>query len=264
MNKIEEKFSYDAHGHSKYSDGLNGPSAIIAAALARNLDIIGLSDHDTVAGLPAFLAAADAANANGHKILAVPSIEVSTKEGHVLVAVPDRDKAENLLTTYKSHGPAPHALDLIEKSVEAYDAICILVHPNFKHISSLQYGVIDFIARTCSNEAIDHLGIEMHNWMTMVFLNEYKHNTYATNHFNNEWGFAEFSGTDYHRSTDVGRAATGVALTELTPEALITAVRERKTSVAQKGEQSLGELAVNISLSVILHLSSKAKLALKS
>ena len=48
----------DLHTHSVYSDGTYTPAQLLAEAQQRGLSAIALTDHNTVAGLPDFLAAA--------------------------------------------------------------------------------------------------------------------------------------------------------------------------------------------------------------
>jgi 3',5'-nucleoside bisphosphate phosphatase len=73
----------DLHVHSTASDGTLPPEGVIEAAHAGGLHLVALTDHDTVAGVPA---AAEAARGLGMELL--PGIEVSaTWEGgevHVL------------------------------------------------------------------------------------------------------------------------------------------------------------------------------------
>jgi len=72
----------DLHLHSTASDGALEPGALVAAAAAGRLDVIALTDHDTIAGVPAALAAA------GTRIEIIPGIELSTthrgREIHIL------------------------------------------------------------------------------------------------------------------------------------------------------------------------------------
>ncbi len=71
----------DLHLHSTASDGMLSPGGLVVAAAGR-LDLIALTDHDTVAGIPAALAAA------AGRIEVVPGIELSTthdgRELHIL------------------------------------------------------------------------------------------------------------------------------------------------------------------------------------
>ena len=63
----------DLHTHSTYSDGTLPPSGLLAGAEAAGLRAIALTDHNTVAGLPAFLEAA-----REYSVEAVPGAEFST------------------------------------------------------------------------------------------------------------------------------------------------------------------------------------------
>lgn len=73
----------DLHTHSTYSDGTLTPAQLISLAREKKLSAITLSDHNTVAGLPLFLEAAE-----GSGVEAVPGIEFSTEyegtELHIL------------------------------------------------------------------------------------------------------------------------------------------------------------------------------------
>ena len=72
----------DLHTHSVFSDGTYAPGEIVAEAKRRGL-IVALTDHNTAAGLPEFM---DAAQKLG--VTAVPGVEFSTehegKELHLL------------------------------------------------------------------------------------------------------------------------------------------------------------------------------------
>ncbi len=73
----------DLHTHSVFSDGTCTPTELIEKGEKIGLSAIALTDHNTVAGLPEFLAAA-----KGKKIVPVPGVEISTDyngtELHVL------------------------------------------------------------------------------------------------------------------------------------------------------------------------------------
>lgn len=77
------KHCCDLHTHSCCSDGTHTPAEIVDLAVHAGLSAVALTDHNTVAGLPSFLSAAD-----GKDILAVPGVEISTgwngKELHIL------------------------------------------------------------------------------------------------------------------------------------------------------------------------------------
>lgn len=73
----------DLHLHSTASDGQLDPAGVVRAALAARLDVIALTDHDTVAGVSAALEAA-----RDRSIDVIPALEVSStwegSEVHVL------------------------------------------------------------------------------------------------------------------------------------------------------------------------------------
>jgi predicted metal-dependent phosphoesterase TrpH len=78
----------DLHTHSNRSDGTDSPADLVQRAHEREIDVLGLTDHDTTEG---WQAAADAAE--GMDVTLVRGIEVScTFEGygvHLLAYLPD-------------------------------------------------------------------------------------------------------------------------------------------------------------------------------
>ncbi|GAA0669949.1 PHP domain-containing protein [Kitasatospora atroaurantiaca] len=62
----------DLHAHSTASDGTDSPAELIAAAVAAGLDVVALTDHDTVAG---HAEAAEAVRGTG--LTLVPGAELS-------------------------------------------------------------------------------------------------------------------------------------------------------------------------------------------
>lgn len=73
----------DLHVHSVFSDGTDSPEQLIRQAEKKGLAAIALCDHNTVSGLPAFMAAAE-----NSPVEAVPGVEFSTqhrdRELHIL------------------------------------------------------------------------------------------------------------------------------------------------------------------------------------
>jgi 3',5'-nucleoside bisphosphate phosphatase len=67
---------FDLHLHSHVSDGRVSPVELVRGALDGGLDVIALTDHDTAAGVPEAVAAAE-----GTRLFVVPGIEVSTRHG---------------------------------------------------------------------------------------------------------------------------------------------------------------------------------------
>lgn len=70
----------DSHIHSEYSpDSSSKIDDILKVANKRNIEIIAISDHNTVDGTSEVLA-----KTRNTDILAIPSIEISSTQGHIL------------------------------------------------------------------------------------------------------------------------------------------------------------------------------------
>ena len=66
---------FDLHIHSNASDGSLAPADVVEGACAGNLDVIAITDHDTVAGVTAAMAAA------AGRIRVLTGIEISSQCG---------------------------------------------------------------------------------------------------------------------------------------------------------------------------------------
>ena len=66
----------DLHTHSSCSDGTDTPSELLANAVAAELDVIALTDHDTTAGWDAAASAGER-----HGVRVVPGAEISCRFG---------------------------------------------------------------------------------------------------------------------------------------------------------------------------------------
>ncbi len=68
------QYTIDLHTHSTASDGTCTPTEIVERACALNLAAVALTDHDTLHGIPEFLAAAEQKD-----IRAIPGVELSAR-----------------------------------------------------------------------------------------------------------------------------------------------------------------------------------------
>lgn len=66
---------FELQSHSVFSDGELEPHRVVAAAAEAGVEILALSDHDSVEGVPAALAAGVA-----HGIRCLPAVEISTSD----------------------------------------------------------------------------------------------------------------------------------------------------------------------------------------
>lgn len=85
----------DLHIHTTASDGTFSPKEVVEMALERNLSVIAITDHDTVAGVEEAMEASE-----GKEITVVPGVEISClysgREIHMLGLFLDWKKPEFL------------------------------------------------------------------------------------------------------------------------------------------------------------------------
>lgn len=93
----------DLHAHSNISDGTESPAELVRHAAAAGLDVVAITDHDTVVGWQE--ATAEAAQAG---IVVVPGVEVST----VLAAPDGRAVGVHVLAYLPDAGYVPFAAEL--------------------------------------------------------------------------------------------------------------------------------------------------------
>jgi hypothetical protein len=117
----------DLHIHSMYSyDGTASISAILKyVADYTDLNVIAITDHDSMEGVPEALDLAPYYN-----LEVIPGCEVSSKDGHVLCLFIER--------------PIPPGLTLLETvlMVGNQGGICIAAHPMAKGVNSLRFETI--------------------------------------------------------------------------------------------------------------------------
>jgi predicted metal-dependent phosphoesterase TrpH len=78
MAQSEELQRFDLQAHSIYSDGELPPEQVVESAAAAGVELLALTDHDTIEGVPAALAAAAI-----HGIRVIPAVEISAiDDGH--------------------------------------------------------------------------------------------------------------------------------------------------------------------------------------
>src|SRR5712691_1070271 len=87
----------DLHVHSFPDDGAatRPPSEYISEAEKQGISVLGLTDHNTISRGRAFVEAAE-----GHHLLVLPGMEITTHQGHLLALfAPDRfDELEAFAT----------------------------------------------------------------------------------------------------------------------------------------------------------------------
>src|SRR2546430_382468 len=84
--------SFGAEGSYDVTDTATTPQAIVDTALKEQLEVIAITDHNSIGNVePALEYAA------GRSILVVPAVEVSTGQGHLLCYFPDAAKLRHFM-----------------------------------------------------------------------------------------------------------------------------------------------------------------------
>lgn len=178
----------DLHMHTRYSDGVGTVEETLAYALWRTpLDVIAITDHDTIEGA---LRARDLARRERYPLDVIVGEEVSTREGHVLALFLQKR--------------IPPGLS-VERTIElahAQGGLAVVAHPFnpvFRH--SVQRSVMDRLLR---QPELHPDGIETLNGsFAGIGSSRVAHDlTQAIYHW------AETGGSDAHTPTAIGCAMT--------------------------------------------------------
>lgn len=81
--------SFGAGGSYDVTDALMTPEGIVETALAEQLDLIAITDHNNIANVRLALT-----YAGGKGLLVVPGVELSTPQGHLLVYFETADQLQ--------------------------------------------------------------------------------------------------------------------------------------------------------------------------
>jgi hypothetical protein len=107
----------ELHAHSSLSDGIDGVEVLLQEALRRRIDVISITDHDTLEGS---LKALEIVEKENLPLTILPGYELSTKEGHLLIF----GKEEELEVLRKGIG--------IKEAAEVFKGkkcLTVLAHP---------------------------------------------------------------------------------------------------------------------------------------
>lgn len=175
----------DLHIHTTYSDGMGTVSAVLEAASRTDLDVIAITDHDTVRG------ALDARDRAGRfRVQVIPGIEISTAEGHLVALFVER--------------PVPAGLPLTETVLRVGElgGLCIAPHPKAPWMPSLTPLSI--------SRALEHpdvaqilVGIEVYNGGLPSLRNNRQAQMFA-----NQTSLSQLANSDSHLLWTIGLCAT--------------------------------------------------------
>jgi predicted metal-dependent phosphoesterase TrpH len=174
----------DPHTHTLYSDGLGTPREVLEAAVARELDVIAITDHDTVQGAQE---ARELAARENYPIEVIVGTEVTTARGVHMLAL----FVEDSLPVYQS------AARTVEE-IARRGGLALAPHP----LTALTPSMGQRMIETILARGLPLVGVETINpspagrpRRRVLTLNQ-------------KWGLAEFGGSDAHFPAHVGNAFT--------------------------------------------------------
>ena len=178
----------DLHIHSNYSDGINKPEHILKVAFQHGLNIIAITDHNTLDG--------------ALKVKEL-SLTKDTPEVAVIIGEEISSTAGHICGLFLSH-VIPRDLEPDETVRHIHDqgGIAIVAHPLASMPKSLNLEALDHLVNhdnpTCRPDAIEVLNgfpwqIKRHSQLLSL---------------NNEFGLAVTAGSDSHGPSSIGCAYT--------------------------------------------------------
>ena len=179
----------DLQVHTSAGDGLASPEDVVRWADARtNLDLLAITDHDSLLGA---LAAREAAAKIQARVQIIVGMEVTTLRGHLLALF------------LETPVPSLQSLARTLEAVHAQGGVCVIPHPLSPLPPSLGVRSID---RICAlpQSARPPLGIELANPAPVAGIR-----LRTAQRLNvTRWGLAPTGGSDAHFVQTVGSAVT--------------------------------------------------------
>ncbi|HUK38233.1 MAG TPA: PHP domain-containing protein [Methanomicrobiales archaeon] len=192
----------DLHVHTNFSrDGESSVEDVLARAKAARLDAVAITDHDSCAGI-------GRAEAAGSGLVIIPGVEVSTKQGHLLV-----------LGVREPLPAGRHVMETI-RLAHALGAVAVLPHP----YHMWRHGVARRVPESIG--AVD--AIEVFNSRYIVGSANRKAARVAR-----KVRIAAVGGSDAHHARFVGFGYTLVSA-EPTVPSILAAIREGRTIAGGK------------------------------
>jgi predicted metal-dependent phosphoesterase TrpH len=206
----------DLHTHTNASDGWPTPHQLVDhAARQARLDLIAVTDHDTIEG--ALRAAEHAARRS--RLQVIIGEEVSSRDGHIIGLFLERRVRPGLSAAATVH------------SIHEQGGIAIAAHPFWRTQRQGRTGPVHGVGWLAAELPFD--GVEVEN-ATPGF---YVFNQLARR-LNLGLGAADFGGSDAHIVDAVGRAFT--AFPGKTPDELRTALETGQTRAGRRRYQAVG------------------------
>ena len=206
----------DLHTHTNASDGWPTPVQLVEHAARRTgLDVIAVSDHDTIEGA---LRAAEYA-ARRTKVHVIVGEEVSSRDGHIVGLFLERCVKHGLSAAATVH------------AIHEQGGIAIAAHPFWRTQRQVQTGYAHGVGWLAAELPFDAVEVENATPGFYVF-------NQLARRLNMGLGAAELGGSDAHIVDAVGRAFT--EFPGKTPDALRKAIETGKTRAGRRRYQAVG------------------------
>ncbi len=198
--------SIDLHTHSAASfDGRDSVDLLLSQAAAVGLDAIAITDHDEI---EASLEAVDRAPA--YDLIAIPGMEVSTADGHVL----------SIGTATKI--PAGMSFGATVERIREHGGLAVVPHPYQESRSGV-------LANVRPEELATADAIEVYNSRLLTGWSNRQARQFATRR-----NLPMTAGSDAHICEMVGQAVTKVDPPERTAEAILAEIEAGRTEIEGK------------------------------
>jgi predicted metal-dependent phosphoesterase TrpH len=205
----------DLHMHTTSSDGWPVPAQLVDFASAIRLDVIAVTDHDTIEGA---LRAADYA-ASRSQLHVVVGEEVSSRDGHIVGLFLERRIRPGM--------SAAATVDAIHDQ----GGLAVAVHPFWRTQRRMRGGVVHGVGWLAAELDFDAIEVENATPGFYVF-------NQLARRLNMGLGRAELGGSDAHILDAVGRAFT--EFRGRTPKALRTAIETGTTAAGRRRYRAMG------------------------
>jgi len=190
----------DLHIHSNHSDGKSSVREILEVAINRRIDIVSITDHNTVNGS---LEALEIVRDENLPIVILPGIEISTAQGHLL--------AFGITEDVEAGIEMSEAVRIVRK----LGGITSLAHPfQFYRHGAVRLGCFKIV--DC---------IEVFNAKSLGMFNR------LSEFFCRRFGKGKTAGSDAHKAEFVGYGITVIELNDISLSGILNALKSGKSDV---------------------------------
>ena len=205
----------DLHMHTTFSDGWPAPRELVDYARTIGLDVIAVTDHDTIDGA---LRARD--YAEGHaKPRVILGEEVSSRDGHIVALFIERRIRPGMSAAATVH------------AIHDQDGLAVAVHPFWRTQRRMRGGPVHGVGWLAAELEFDAVEVENATPGFYVF-------NRLARRLNMGLGSAELGGSDAHILDAVGRAFT--EFPGKTPKALRVAIESATTVARRRRYRAMG------------------------